>query len=112
MKRRRESDPGPPVAARALAHAVSSRVSTGCRCTSGACARSTCRGSGLARQVAEPAQREEHAVLEHGEEAAHLVGVVVERAVFGLVVEREVELDAEIALVPGRLDELARAASR
>src|SRR5579859_3385095 len=61
------------------------------------------------RQVFEPAQREEHAVLEHREEAADLAGIVVERAVSRLIVELGVELDAEVALVAWGLFELARA---
>src|SRR5262249_54008721 len=64
----------------------------------------------LAREVPEAAQGEEHAILERRVEAAHLVGIVVERAVLRLEVQLEVELDAEVALVARRLNELARAA--
>src|SRR5882672_10442694 len=59
--------------------------------------------------MAQSAEREENSVLEHREEPAHLVGVVVERAVFGLVVERQVELEPEVPLVSRRLNELTRA---
>src|SRR5690242_14011446 len=64
----------------------------------------------LAREVVEAGEREHDAVLEGGEEAAHPVGIVVERAVLRLVVNLEVELDAEVARVARRLDELARPA--
>ncbi len=64
-------------------------------------------------RIVEPTEREEDAVLEHREEASPELGpgqASFNEAVLRRIVDLQIELDAEVALVPRRLHELTRPA--
>src|SRR5579859_1381044 len=61
----------------------------------------------LTREIVEPRERKEDAILQRRVEATELARVVVEGTVSRLIVELDVELDPEIAAVSRRLDEFA-----